>query len=391
MAKNLSPQPPIYKSWVHKIRAQIRQHIEQNLHLYCSPTEAPKWGEVVFTNAPRPKRYTVIFEIALRSKGGVCQKKIIAKSYHRNPARGTKLNDHDLANKCEREFQAHQQVYSSFQTQPREFAVVKPLAYLPEILCLTIEKAPGRDLATLIHRAKHKLVHFDREQEQLGKHFERAGQWLAIFHRGFAQGESDRFEAAKLEAQVQWCVERMARAGVAAPYLQSITRQFKKVAAEFQGQPLPQTQLHGDLKPCHLFATKNRVIGIDFGNMMAGFGLEDVARMLAEIKLIDLGWDASRRGGLTDHLQRKFVLGYLGEESMPRLLSLYYAYWLCAKWTRRLYKHRWMSHALVRRTDSFFRPAAIQSFINRKFISPWFSALLANVLETIEKGNGLLF
>lgn len=378
----VSPQAN-YKTWAGAARAQILKHVQRKISAYYPEWEGQNHVQAVMAAAPRRKRYTVIFDLALQKNGGVSSKRLIAKSYLLMPEGGGKIKNMDLAGKCQREFLMHQQVYGHFQSQPREFTVVKPLDYLPDMLCLVIERAKGRDLAGLIHRAQHKLMRYGHAQRQLGIHFQRAGKWLAIFHRGFEQGAGAPFEAARFDAQIQWCLERMGKAGVPPQLLQLMAGQFQKASQKFQGHLLPQTQLHGDLKPCHLFVTKRRVIGIDFGNMTAGFAYDDVARMLAEIKLMDLGWNTSMHGKLTGYLQSQFVVGYFGEENWPALLRLYYAYWLCAKWTRRLYKHKWMSHPFVKKTDFLLDPAAVKNFVNRRFISPWFSVALADVLQAL--------
>ncbi len=372
-----------YDNWLGIVRTRLLQHVQKNLPHYYPDLAAPQTLKVALTRAPRRKRYTVIFELAVIRENGTCAKKLIAKAYRMTP--GHKNDHEEKARKCEHEFEIHKRIYDYFQKLEREFTVVRPIDYLPELVCLIIERASGKDLGSLIHQTRHTVLNFDHSRQKLGTHFQRAGKWLSLFHAGFVGDLAVPPAPTPFETQLQRCFERLATSGVPAHYLDALQPRLQALVPVFAGTSLPQTLLHGDLKPCHIFVTKRRVIPIDFGNVMLGAGYDEVARMLAEIQLVDFGLKPPIHQHLVDDLQRQFIVGYFGDEKWLPLLRFYYICWLSAKWLRRLHKHKWMTHPMAKRTHVLIRKLAVKEFINNSYVTPWFYTFLMNALNILEK------
>lgn len=383
MTEQLSLMRLSYDKWLETVRTRLLQHVQQNVLQYYPELATQHNLKVSLARSPRRKRYTVIFELAVLREDGTCARRIIAKAYRMTP--GHKNDEQEKARKCENEFEIHKKIHEYFQKLEREFTVVRPIDYLPELVCLIIEKASGKDLGSLIHETRHTFLHFDRSRNKLATHFQRAGRWLGLFHAGFVGDITVPPQPPPFEEQIRRCFERLASSGVAAHYLDTLQPRMQSLGSVFAGTSLPQTLLHGDLKPCHIFVTKRRVIPIDFGNVMLGIGYDEVARMLAEIQLVDFGLTAPIHQRLVDDLQRKFILGYFGDEDWRPLLRFYYICWLCAKWLRRLHKHKWMTHPMARRTDVLIRKLEVKEFINRTYVTPWFYTFLMNALNILEK------
>ncbi|MGH7494273.1 MAG: phosphotransferase [bacterium] len=383
MAEHVSLMQLNYDKWLEIVRARLLQHVQQNLLQYYPELVAQPALKVTLARSPRRKRYTVIFELAVVRENGTPAKKLIAKAYRMRP--GHKNDEQEKAKKCEQEFLIHKRIHEYFQTLEREFTVVRPIDYLPELVCIIIEKASGRDLGTLVHETRHTILHFDHSRNRLRTHFQRAGKWLQLFHAGFVGDITVAPQPPSFEEQLRRCFERLASSGVAPHHLDALQPRLQTLTTTFAGSSLPQTLLHGDLKPCHIFVTKRRVIPIDFGNVMLGAGYDEVARMLAEIQLIDFGLTAPIHQRLVDDLQRQFILGYFGHEQWQPLLRFYYINWLCAKWLRRLHKHKWMAHPVARRTQVLIRKLEVKEFINRTYVTPWFYTFLMNAINILEK------
>ncbi|MDZ7289574.1 MAG: aminoglycoside phosphotransferase family protein [candidate division KSB1 bacterium] len=383
MADHVSRQQLSYEKWLEIVQPQITKHVQQNFAHYFPQLAGQQPLSVVMVKAPRHKRYTVIFDLAVQANNGRCVKRLIAKAYHLMPGRGPK--ELDLAHKSRHEFEMHQKVFDCFRTQEEEFHIVKPLDYIPELLCLIIERAEGRDLGSLIQSVKHSSWHFEENKEKLGAHFRRAGKWLALFHSGFASNTDTYFEPTHFEEQMQRYWNRIASAHVSAQDLNSMQSRLRSLLQVFAGAPLPQAQLHGDLKPCHIFVTENTLFPLDFGNTLVGVTYYDVAQMLVECKLFDLGVALPMHSHLINYLQRQFIQGYFGEKRWQPLLRFYYILWLCAKWDRRLRKHKWMLHPFAKKIDTLIRTTTVRDFVNRKYFTPWFHKVLMRELDILER------
>ncbi len=193
------------------------------------------------------------------------------------------------------------------------------------------------------------------------------------------------FESQHFEEQLQHRLEGLSHSGVPVSYLNTLRQRLTPICQAMAGSPLPQTLLHGDLKPCHIFVSKKLVIPIDFGNVLPGVNYDEVGRMLAEIKMINFGLVSPVHADLDDYLQSRFLSGYFGNEEWQPLVRFYYIYWLCAKWLRRLHKHKWMLHPVAKKTELLIRKLAVKDFLNRAYITPWFYTFMMKALDIMEK------
>ena len=357
------------------------EHIRANLHEYYPALPAPHDVQVALQSPPSRRRFTVIFVIGISTSNGTLLKTVIGKAYRITPKPNAR--DQDIVQKSQREFAFHSKVYEYFANQPEEFAVVRPLDYIPELQALLTEKAPGIDLGKLIHRCRYAINGYSASSDNLRQHFQRCGKWLALLHEGFAQPVHGHLDIAELECQVNRYHQRLIRAGGPQHLADSFREQITALLRHFADTPIKLTQLHGDFKLRHIFVNGDRVTPIDFGNELNGAAFDDVARLLVEIRLLDFGYGMPLRRGIMRDLQQSFLHGYLGSEGRPALLRLYYIIWLWAKWDRRLKKFTTNRHF-----EGFLRLLGINHIINRTYVCRWFQRVLTAEIALLKRQMG---
>ena len=385
MKENGSLQHLGYEDWLSVAQPQILEHIQNHVSEYYPELAATQKLQVVLTEPPRRKLYTVLFDLAINNEHGITEKSLIAKAYRPKPKRDANNDEHIY--KCQYEFEMHKKVYDRFKDDSDGFRIIKPCDFMPELLCLVIEKAEGKDLGRRIYTAKHRYLNFEVRKERLGRHFERAGKWLAAFHAGLADGTKTYFEAKAIEADLQAKFDGLEKSGVLPKSLQAFKKQIFSISRSLDGKPMTQTYLHGDLKPCHIFVRRKVVMPIDFGNMVVGIDYEEVGRMLAEIKLIYFGATPFKHSELDTFLQNSFVKGYFGTEEWPPLVQFYYVSWLTTKWLRRLHKHKWLRNPIVKKSEFVVKALAVKDVVNKTYITPWFYASMKKALDVVDKAK----
>ncbi len=372
------------EQWKQTVSAEIFSRVQNRLQQYYPELSTRQELRVVLLKAPRPRRFTVIFELGVRNRSGVLVKSLIAKAYRITPKAGAR--DQDIARKSQREFDFHRQVYAFFAEQRDEYSVVRPVDYFPDLLTLIVEKAEGADLGELIQAARYSLGGYFTRKTQLGKYFQRAGKWLALMHRGFATNEYATFDAKHFERQINHYFERFKRAGGKTKAAEPIRQRLLALRQKFAAKPVPQAHLHGDFKLRHIFVTEDRITPIDFGNELPGATYDDVARFLVEIKLLEYGFALPMRRDLMRYLQDQFLLGYFGSSQWPPLLRHYYAVWLWAKWDRRLKKLA--TNRLIKKVDRLMQTTGMKTLINQTYVNGWFKRELHAEIALLEKEGG---
>ena len=380
--QNLKDLP--WERWKDEILSLVTSHLQKNLSKYYPELSWASQTCIVIAKPPKRRRFTMVAEVAVINSNGEIFKKLIIKAYRITARKGTRKDarDQDIEQKSLSEFEFHQQAYQYFHGEKDTYSVVKPVDYLPELLCLITEKAEGIDLGKLIRRAHFAVSGYSLQRQELGLHFQRCGKWLALLHKSFTSDRPANFDSKKIGQQVNHYFNRFKKAGGSVNIADPIRQKILLMTDLFKGTTMPQGRLHGDFKLRHIFVTDKTITPIDFGNEFEGDMIHDVARLLVEVKLINFGRVLPLRSELTDYLQKQFLRGYLGNGQYPALLRYYYIIWLWAKWDRRLVKLA--TNPIAKKIDPFLGPLGIKAAINKTYVNKWFYHELTSELNQLQ-------
>ncbi|MDZ7289561.1 MAG: phosphotransferase [candidate division KSB1 bacterium] len=158
----------------------------------------------------------------------------------------------------------------------KEFAVIKPVTYNPELFAIVSEEAPGESLANLISR-KGKLWPSSDKLEQLARHCRRAGQALAAIQQ--ATAEDSRFDPAELLEYIDLRMQRLLksdRVPFSAVDRQQILRFLESTIPRVPVEQLGVAGSHSDYAPFNLLAAPEKITVADFTMFKTGSVYNDL-------------------------------------------------------------------------------------------------------------------
>lgn len=174
------------------------------------------------------------------------------------------------------EFATGRDLAAAFRDE-QEIAIIKPLAYYPELLAMVSEEAPGESLAALINR-DGKLWPAAGKLEQLAKHCRRAGKALAAIQQATAV-EASRFDPVELleyiDARLQRLLESRQTPFSSADHRQ-ITKFLQSALAAIPKAQLGLAGAHSDYAPFNLLATPEKITVADFTMFKRGSVYNDL-------------------------------------------------------------------------------------------------------------------
>lgn len=190
----------------------------------------------------------------------------------------------------------------------QEIAIIKPVAYYPELLAMVSEEAPGESLAALINR-DGKLWPAADKLEQLAKHCRRAGKALAAIQQ--ATVAVGRFDPAELleyiDARLQRLLESRQTPFAAADRRQ-IIKFLQSALAAIPHEQLGLAGAHSDYAPFNLLATPEKITVADFTMFKRGSVYNDLTYFYHRLE----GYlhKPTFRPPTIRRLQEEFLTGY---------------------------------------------------------------------------------
>ncbi len=185
------------------------------------------------------------------------------------PSRQNLQNQQKYLDRLQTEFEVAKQLRASLHEQ-REAAIVRPVAYYPELLALVTEEAAGNGLAEIIIAAC-KRWSLRNALNQAVLHCRRAGIALAAIQA--ATRASRRFNAEELLEYAQIRLQRL-RDNDTVPFssedYKRIWNFLEHALAKIPRAQLGQCGCHGDYAPFNLLADKERVTVLDFSMFKTG-------------------------------------------------------------------------------------------------------------------------
>jgi aminoglycoside phosphotransferase (APT) family kinase protein len=234
-------------------RQQFRPHLAQSV-----PRE---WGEIEdiqfqVLQRHRSRRWTI--EIALETTSG--KHELIGKVY---------AEDHEDV------YRAMKQVSAAGFTADAEFSIPEPLAYLPQLNLLLIEKVEGSD-------ATGEFVKED--VAALTRAAERCAQWLAHFHNS----------APKLGVVYEMTAERMQGwvSRLVSPFrsledkAELLSKQLARAANALTDSQL--SACHGGFWHDQIILGDRRVVTVDWDNHCTADPARDLAKFIVELEQLAL-------------------------------------------------------------------------------------------------------
>jgi hypothetical protein len=192
------------------------------------------------------------------------------------PSQQNLQNQQKYLDRLRTEFEVARQLRESLCGQ-REAAIVRPVAYYPELLALVTDEAPGKSLAEIVIAAC-KRWSLRNALHQAVLHCRRAGIALAAIQS--ATPEPGRFDTSEFLEYVQIRLERL-RASAETPFSNAdhkCVRDFLEHAlTKIPRAQLAQCGCHGDYAPFNLLADKERVTVLDFSMFKTGSCYNDAA------------------------------------------------------------------------------------------------------------------
>jgi hypothetical protein len=272
------------------------------------------------------------------------------------------------------EWEELSRAYVHFARRANGLRVVRPVGYIESCHALLSEKASGHELAKTIGTGGAG------EMRALA----RAGRWLAIFHHGL-------HEASNREWTPLWyatCLDerriRFLSLSTSRGHWEPLLERVLTHAQGCSPRLVPHSMLHGDFRLRHIWATSEGIEVLDLGNAHEGDCYADVAALVVELMMLQLGRPfVSRR--LVDAQIRAFTDAYFSGEP-PSIFWFYVIDRLFKKWGR--WMSRWNSPtkdvwwaATVQQCVQLFRGTRVT---NQMYVSRWFGA---HILETLARAR----
>jgi aminoglycoside phosphotransferase (APT) family kinase protein len=234
-------------------------------------------------------------------------------------------------------FQAMKAIRAAGFDDRAEYAIPKPLAYVPSSRLLLVEKVQGT-------YAKELFLKGDKHQQSHAAI--RSARWLAQFHAlptipGRVVGPKE-----VLSRSIKRCQQIAEGCPALAPKAQRLLEEIEEASAYLVD--LPMTVSHGDFLPGHVVLREKQVIVIDWDSFMLSDPSRDVARFL----LFGVQRLADKHLGsihALDHVATQFLETYLalGRPEIPKNLGFYGAALRLQRAKRYIFKqvNRWQEKA----------------------------------------------
>ena len=238
--------------------------------------ECPPSAITIAREFRRP--YSTVYRLALPPRDGSTPLESRAGAYVKifKPSAANRRNVEKYRQRLQTEFEVSRQLQQPFAGK-RTVAVVKPLAWFPELLALVTEETPGRPLAELIER-RCKRWHTKRELEQTLVQCYRAGEALALLQQ--ATSMAALFNPDELVVYVDKRLQRLEQSPVA-PFAAAQRRQVRdhlvRIARQCNGMQSGTCGSHGDFGPFNILAGRDHVTIIDFSMYRSGSIYNDVS------------------------------------------------------------------------------------------------------------------
>jgi aminoglycoside phosphotransferase (APT) family kinase protein len=121
-----------------------------------------------------------------------------------------------------------------------------------------------------------------RRPLELGRGFERAGEWLGNLVAA-TEVERSPFHPDGLLERTRLFLAEIAEAGHPRSRVEGLTRLVESAAARASGEETPRCLVHGDFRPRHVFLAPDDVTVIDFEQAATGWAHEDAGFFLAAV------------------------------------------------------------------------------------------------------------
>ncbi len=191
------------------------------------------------------------------------------------PSRDNLHNQQKYLDRLQTEFEVAQRLRAALQTQAH-FAVVRPVAYYPELLALVTEEAHGRVLSEIV-TAACKPWSLRSALQQAVLHCRRAGEALAAIQATTSVAEL--FAGNELLEYMKIRLQRL-RESTETPFSsadhQLVLNFLERTLAKIPAEQLAQCGCHGDYAPFNLLADEERVTVLDFSMFKTGSCYNDV-------------------------------------------------------------------------------------------------------------------
>jgi hypothetical protein len=290
------------------------------------PALAQGSAPLVDSSGPaRVKRYSVLFEYTITFAPPHPPVAIVAKVHRASQGNGASqeaiVEDVD---RRQAEWAGLCSAYEFFGERADGLRVVRPVDHLEQHQAILVEKASGRDLGEIIKTGGPEGP----------AALERAGLWLAAFHRELHHETRREWTADGYMAALERRRAALLGSGVSPQVVDPLLDRVLATARRHSPATVPCSVLHGDYKLKHIWATPAGIEVLDFGNTHEGDCYVDVAALLVESITWRLGRPWIGRTRLERHT-RPFLQAYFRGDPPP-VFWLYVAESLLKKWSRRL-------------------------------------------------------
>lgn len=194
-----------------------------------------------------------------------------------------------------------------------------PLAVLPEIRTIVLEKLPGTPLSSILRREANRLTGY-AWRNKVGAIARLVGRWLREFHQATRQSPA-RYDARLYLADLAHQMSRCTANGLDELNRREIWGLASDASGKADGCPVPTAARHGDLIPQNILLHRGRISVVDFQNFSeCDVVYEDIGTFVAYLAMLG-GWAFYSRAALQAMIQG-FRSGY-GELAQGDLLDLY--------------------------------------------------------------------
>jgi hypothetical protein len=356
---------------LHSRQQAIGRVIESRWRQYYPAVGTGSVPDVAPSGPARVKRYSVLFEYTITFAPPHPPVSIVAK-IHRT-SHGDRANQEAIvedAGRRDAEWAGLCRAYGHFAGRADGLGVVRPVDHLERYQAILVEKASGRDLGDIIKAGGPEGA----------AALERAGIWLAAFHRELHRETLREWTAHGYATALERRRSALLGLGVSPQVVDPLLDRVLATARWHSPAMVPCSVLHGDYKLKHIWATPGGIEVLDFGNTHEGDCYVDVAALLVESITWRLGrpWIGRRR--LERHT-RPFLHAYFGGDPPP-VFWLYVVESLLKKWSRRLV--RWSggnSTPWAVAVQQHVQRARAMTVTSHVYLNRWFAGQIREALD----------
>jgi hypothetical protein len=218
---------------------------------------------------------------------------------------------------------------------PLSFCAVRPLQFLEMWNAIVMEELPARPLKELLMSAR-MVPGLEQDVSQLEATLQRAGRWLAVFHREAGALEVQPLDGPRVWQEACHLLERLGEhTGAAGTEL--IGNAFARRLSELEGATVPVALAHGDYSCANILVMADgRVTAFDAHAQRRDWIYGDLARLISELstrKLQVLSYGRFIPEGRVRRYTRGVLDGYFDRNSPDwRLLHVAVALAITEKW-----------------------------------------------------------